>query len=326
MFIARYSALIASLTVCTSLAFGETVGSAWAPGVSESGGWLDANKAHVPYSWEDAVAVGGAGGANSRTDANLCWAAQSSNMLQYWQNAYLAAGNKISAGTPNGYTPGRESATRRQYQIFEHFVGNWTDLGGSAEYGIPWYLTGEFFSAYPTDWRWSECFGGPESGGFFKNIYPSAGTLSGGDFRLFSFTHQNTAQTFADIRGFSNLLINSFENLEAVVGLNVYLKDADGDEYKHALTAWGCDFDAVGLVTKIYLTDSDDGEIRLGEFAVETGSDGLYLTDEGGYSARIQDFSMLSVGKFYPIPEPSVFGLFAGTLVLSLAIFRRRKR
>lgn len=324
MLFARYFVLTSVFTFGSLAGLWGAAGSAWAPGVSKSDGWLDANKAHVPYSWEDVDAVGG---INSMADANLCWAAQSSNMLQYWQNAYLAAGNTLPAGTPNGYVVGRENKTRRQYQIFEHFVKNWSDLGGAAEYGIPWYLTGEFFSEYPTGWQWSECFGGMEAGGFFKHVYPTASSLNWGDFRLFSYAHNNSDQTFNNLEGFSTLMINGFENLEAVVGLNVYLKKSDGTEIKHALTAWGCDFDAAGLITKIYLTDSDDGELCLDEVAVTQGSDGVYLSDSAGeYTTRVQDFSILSVGKFYPIPEPSAFGLLAGTLALSFGIFRRRRR
>ncbi|MBP3302334.1 MAG: IdeS/Mac family cysteine endopeptidase [Opitutales bacterium] len=330
MFTARLLVFVAlSGSFSAVSVFGGTGGSAWAPGVSMEKGWIDVNKAHVPYSWEDAVAVGG-GNDLSMTDKSMCWAAQSANMLQYWQNMYVASGRTLATGTPDGFVVGRETATRRQYQIFEHFVSNWTDMGGSSTYGIPWYLCGGFFSDYPTGVLWSECFGGMDKGGFFTDIYPTAGDLNWVDFRSFTYTHQNTEQSFTDVKGFSDVLIGCFKNLNAVVGLNVYLKNnSTSGEVKHALTVWGCDYDAAGMITKIYLTDSDDGEVGLKTVSVQSGSDGkLYLS---GYSetetARIQDFSMLSVNKFLvSVPEPSAFGLLAGLAGIFFAGTRRRHR
>ena len=247
-------------------------------------------------------------------------------MLQYWQNAYVAAGNVLPPGTPNGYIDGRENKTRRQYQIFEYFIENWTDAGGSAEYGIPWYFSGGFYSEVPTDFGWSEYLGGAEKGGFFKNIYPTAENLkNSGDFIFYTYSNKDSSNTFNSLKGFSSLLINCLQ--DAVVGLNIYIPQGSGSSVKHAVTLWGCDYDVAGIVTKIYLTDSDDGEIALKSFSLSENSGSIYLTDytENGLT-RIQDFSMLSVEDFLPIPEPSAFSLTAGTLMLGFAACRRRRK
>ena len=299
--------------------YGEGV-SLWVSGVSASSGWIDVNKAHVPYSGEDAWEVGN-GNINARTDVSLCWAAQSSNMLQYWQNAYLAAGNVLPAGAPDGLVVGREDKTRRQYQIFEYFISNWSDAGGDGEYGIPWYLVGEIADDYPTNnYRWSQCFGGMESGGLFKNVYSSYSDLVGGDFKTYDFTF------ISSLSDFSALLRECIQDEQAVVGLNIYIPRDSGNPLKHAVTLWGCDYDAAGLVSKVYLTDSDDGEIALKAFGLSEDADGVYLTDysDAGLT-RIQDLSMLSVARFMPIPEPSAFGLLAGIFMLGIAGSRRRK-
>ncbi|MBQ9758205.1 MAG: IdeS/Mac family cysteine endopeptidase [Opitutales bacterium] len=318
------SGSLSAVSVC-----GGTAGSAWAPGVSTEKGWIDANKAHVPYSADDAYAVGG-GTDLSMRDKSMCWAAQSANMLQYWQNMYVSSGRTLPTGTPDGFVVGREDKTRRQYQIFEHFISNWTDMGGSCEYGIPWYLCGGFFSDYPTDVLWSECFGGMEKGGFFKDIYASPSALNWGDYCLYTYTQSNSAYTFTNVQGFSSLLINCLEKQNAVVGLNVYLTNDKGAQIKHALTVWGCDYDTAGMITKVYLTDSDDGVVGLRTFALEDRNGNVYLS---GYSdssdgyARIQDFSMLSVNKFLvSVPEPSVFSLLAGLAGIFFAGTRRRRR
>ena len=302
--------------------YGEGV-SLWVSGVSSASGWIDVNKAHVPYSGEDAWEVGN-GNTNSRTDVSLCWAAQASNMLQYWQNAYTAAGNALPDRAPDGLVAGREDKTRRQYQIFEYFISNWSDAGGDGEYGIPWYLVGEIAGNYPTgDYRWSQCFGGMEAGGLFKHVYSSYSDLVGGDFKTYDFAHRNTASEFADISGFSSLLLGCLQDGLAVVGLNIYIPQTSGGTLKHAVTLWGCDYDAAGLITKVYLTDSDDGEVALKSFSLVGNSDGVYLSDysENGLT-KIQDFSMLSVAS---IPEPSAFGLLAGIFMLGFVSSRRRK-
>lgn len=330
-----------SLVVCALSCFLSSplwAGSAWAPGVSKDSGWIDVNKAWNPYSSSDITALGN----DAYSDLNLCWAAQSSNMLQYWQNAYVAAGNTLSAGTPDGYVAGRENATRRQYQIFDYFVNNWTDAGGNAYYGIPWYMTGEFPQEYPTEDGWSQRQeGATGTGGFFTNVYSDADSMVGwqydyntqdwaqtGDFRTYQYASEASYYTYADYSGFSSLLINAFDDSEAVVGMSITFYDSDGNPTGgHALTVWGCDFDENGFVTRIYLTDSDDGQVALRDFEVtDDGENGIVLSGYNSQTSRIDEISMLSVSKFTPIPEPSTFGLFAGFAALAFVGTRRRIR
>lgn len=317
-----------------------SVGSAWAPGVSRESGWIDVNKAWNPYSSADISAIG----SGAYSDANMCWAAQSSNMLQYWQNAYVAAGNILPAGAPDGFVVGRERATRRQYQIFDYFVNNWTDDGGNGYYGIPWYMTGGFYdNSYPADDGWAQRReNSAGTGGFFKNIYPDANTMFGwnynytgrtweqlGDFRSYNYSTTATYGAFGGYGDFSSLLINSFEKEKAVVGLSVSFINAAGEDAGgHAVTAWGCEFDENGFVTEIYLTDSDDGIVSLDSFEVVADETGVYLsTYSSAYATKIHGLSSLSVGRFLAVPEPASFSLLAGTLMLGfVAVSRRRSR
>lgn len=312
--------------------------SAWAHGVSREGGWIDVNKAWNPNSPADIASLG----SGAHSDLNMCWAAQSSNMIQYWQNAYVVAGNRLSADVPHGFVAGRENATRRQYQIFDYFVNNWTDAGGNAYYGIPWYMTGGFYlNSYPSDGGWSQRReGSAGTGGFFRDIYPDAyemfdwsrNTVENtweplGDFRSYNYATTASYDTFTGYAEFSSLLIDSFTKEKAVVGLGVSFFDAaGGNAGGHAVTAWGCEFDENGFVTEIYLTDSDDGAVRLDAFEVVADETGVYLsTYSSAYKTKIHDLSSLSVGRFLAVPEPSSFAWLAGTLMLGFALVRRRR-
>lgn len=285
-------------------------GSAWASGVSQEKGWIDANK-------------------TMEKGSSMCWAATSANMLQYWQNAYVAAGNALPGEAPHGYTIGSEISTGSQSQIFDYFLNNWTDFGGAAEYGVPWYLTGGFFDSYPTGSSWSQRIeGSTGNGGLFKDVYASAWNLkNSGDFKRYWASYRNNSQEFMNLEGFSALLIDSFVNQQAVVGLNIDITKEIGTRYRHAITLWGCDFDEKGLVTKIYFTDSDDNETLLDSATIHNGSGGVFLSDyDFGKTVKIHDMVMLSVKRFPPIPEPSAFGLFAGLGAIALVAFRRQRK
>ena len=291
----------------------------WAPGVSESEGWHDVNKAFYPKSQPDIDALG----PNATSDYSLCWAAQASNMLQYWQDAYTAGGYNISSGTPDGRVSGRESSVRRQYEIFEYFVDNWTNKAGYGHYAIPWYMTGEFHQGAPGGSVAQVKPDATGTGGFFKDIYADASALCGSNF---NGDFQKTS--YADYSAFSSFLVDAFSNRDAVVGLEFFYVDASGGlAGAHAITLWGCEFDENGLVTKVYLTDSDDGAEKLTESGIRVDGDRVYIDSTiNGYTNRVTNLTSLSVSKLLAVPEPSAFGLLAGIFAMGLCASRRRRR
>ena len=250
----------------------------------------------------------------------MCWAAQSSNMLGYWQNLYVAAGNTLSERTPSG-----------NEEIYGYFTSNWTDNTGNSVLAIPWYMTGDFIDGYDGTSSLNE---GADAAGFFTALYPTSDDLFNydtdwnptGDFQYFYHTEEVFPDYFLSYSTFSRILISKLSG-NSVVGLGVELSGTQNGG--HAVTLWGCDYNDAGLVTTIYITDSDDRWTGIKPITLSGDDSNIYLTDylNDGTTVSVADFSTLSVDRFLlQIPEPSAFGLLAGTLALALVSVRRRRK
>ncbi len=108
-------------------------GLLFAEGVTLESGWYDQNKSR------------GAGGFSM--DSNLCWAAATTNMIQWWLDRYVADGRTIPQNAPHGFLPGRENATYRQFAIFEEFCD--PNIAGDPFPEIPDYFTTYFPHIFP---------------------------------------------------------------------------------------------------------------------------------------------------------------------------------
>ena len=183
-------------------------GLLFAEGVSIEKGWYDENK-----SW-------GEGGFSQ--DSKLCWAATCTNMIQWWQDRYVADGNVLPSTAPNGFAPGREHEFFRQLAVFEEFAKNFPDQGGDFWNGVPWYFTKYMPELFPND------------DPFMR--YEQVGEMDLG-------TKKRTLKEFSDF------VINGFKKRGVF-----YMSTAS-----HARTVWGCKYNPItGLVEQLYITDSDD--------------------------------------------------------------------
>lgn len=86
----------------------------FAHNVSESGGFVNTKK-----YWDG--------------DDKLCWAATTSNMLQWWQNN--------STGIPDSVPNGINDSGRTK--IYDTFCNNWQNKGLGIDIGLRWYLGGK---------------------------------------------------------------------------------------------------------------------------------------------------------------------------------------
>ena len=283
---AERNGVISNLIMVTAEAVSDTSKTiVFAEGVTLTSGWYDVNKK--------------AQGNNG--DINMCWAATSSNMIQWFQDRYKAAGKTLPEGATDG--PGVTSYTNYgpyELELMNVFLTQWDNSrGGHMEQAIPWYFEGvlnggEYASpgsqAVPlTD------------GGFWKSIWSDvkANMYCGyGSTVGYTTCYNNYYQwgNGTDLLGaerlayFTDLVVTAFEH--GMAGLTISLS-ANLYSLHHATTLWGYEIDnATGLLTRVWITDSDDIMTEpkaplLNEYSVsiDEGKSEIKLTGNTRYGA-----------------------------------------
>ncbi|MEO4005768.1 fimbrial protein [Flavobacterium sp. CAU 1735] len=186
-------------------------GTLFAEGVSLDTGWYDQNKSRGQEGFSQ--------------DSKLCWAATSSNMIQWWQDRYIADGNVLPVGVPNGFTPGREHANFRQLAVFETFASHFPNQGNMELKGMIWYFPKYFPEIFPNIDHFFDH-------SFFEEKYPN------------------------NVKAFSEFIIKGFQE-RGVCSITTVTPH-------HIRTFWGCKYNVeTGIIESIYLTESDDKDIVL---------------------------------------------------------------
>lgn len=260
----------------------------FADGVTLSSGWYDVNKKSTP--------------SNAQADAMMCWAASASNYLQWFQDRYVAAGNTLPAGCPNGTS----STYGYELQIMDVFRDNWDNLkrGGWADGGVIWYFEGR--DLYTTNGTENRAYPKSGTGGYFKsvwsNIYPAKmhqyeDSVWGWLYDKYSYAIEINNSNWRGNSVADPLLQFSRYVVDAVkYGLSsmaVAMSSNFGGA--HAVTIWGYEIDNVTeYVTKLYITDSDDGSTsELREYEVKAES--------GNAKVMLKGFSTYYPFALYPI-------------------------
>ena len=229
----------------------------FAEGVTKTSGWYDVNKKSTT--------------SNPGADAMMCWAAASSNIAQWFQDRYVAAGNTLPAGCPNGTS----SSYGYELQIMDVFRDNWDNLarGGWPDSGIVWYFEGrDIYSSMGTT---SRAYPRSGTGGYFSSrwstIFAGMHQNSLGGYATEINNYGNWSSSVADpVKSFSQFVIDAFEH--GISGMSVAMSVNFGGA--HAVTIWGYELNqATGYITKLYIADSDDGSTPvLREYTVSLNS------------------------------------------------------
>ena len=231
----------------------------FAEGVTVNSGWYDVNKK----------------GTGDNGDINMCWSASSANIIQWWQDRYVADGNTLPAGAVTG--PGAsgiypDESFSYQLALMDVFHSDWDNSkGGNVAMGIEWYFNGRNIEqnaspgsiAVPLD---------ENSGGYYKEIWDSQilpNTYH--EYSYFGFDNL-ISQEYNNyyiwgggsglygidrLKEFSELVVEFMSR--GMMSLTISLNSNGG--IMHATTLWGYEIDnATGCLTKIWITDSDDLE------------------------------------------------------------------
>ncbi len=245
-----------TITVTAGQGNGKTV--VFADGVTVSSGWYDVNKLR---------------GAPSG-DVNMCWAASASNIIQWWQDRYVAAGNALPSGAVTG--PGTKTYTegyKYNLALMELYRDMWNnEKGGSTDHGVIWYFEGRNVQKYASAGSIAQPLSST-SGGYYSSVwnqilpkvyheyksdlFPSEfSNLISKEYNNYSIWGNGSGLSGdARLKKFSDLVVEFIDR--GVVSLVISLNSNGG--LLHATTLWGYEIDnATGMITKLWITDSDD--------------------------------------------------------------------
>ena len=265
---------ILTITAEEVTATGKTI--VFAEGVTLTSGWYDVNKK--------------ADGANG--DINMCWAAASSNMIQWWQDRYVAAGNKLPSTAVTGV--GTKSYTKYgpyELALMEVFHSEWDNSrGGHMEQAIPWYFEGKLYGG---EYASAGTQATPKSsGGYWSSVWSSVEPYIYRGYKhdlfpteypnMYTYCYNNyyiwgngSGLNGTDrLAKFTELVVQSFKR--GIASLTISLS-SNISSLHHATTLWGYEIDnSTRLLTRVWLTDSDDlttepKQQLLNEYSVSIG-------------------------------------------------------
>lgn len=134
-------AVLLSLLLVSTVAQADSV---WAPGVSQSCGWVDFDKVR--------------GLAPGNDDSLMCWAASSSNIITWWQNQQ---NNNAAIPAPD--------YTGTTWDFFRTIT---TNCGSNPRFALGWYVNG---SGVGSNWQWDTTNSKQyQTGGFLQSVYCTA--------------------------------------------------------------------------------------------------------------------------------------------------------
>ena len=232
----------------------------FADGVTISSGWYDVNKK----------------GQGDNGDINMCWAAASSNMIQWFQDRYVAAGHSLPSTAVTG--PGTKTYAKfgpYELALMEIYHSEWNNSkGGHTEEAIPWYFEGKLYKGEVAS-AGSQAV--PNSaGGYWNSIWSNVVKNVYHDYNyvvvpgvveypnMYTYLYNNymlwgdgsSLEGKQRLAYFTNLVVEAFERGMASMTISL---SANIASLHHAVTLWGYEIDkATGLLTRVWITDSDD--------------------------------------------------------------------
>ncbi len=241
----------------------------FADGVTLTSGWYDTNKRND---------------GNTHGDIMMCWAASAANIIEWWQDRYQAAGKSLPQGATTG--PGDVY----ELKTMELFKEQWTTLerGAQVFQAVTWYFEGTNLCKDASPGTSAQPVG---AGGYYSSLMTDlrAHMYCGYDYLYFTDLYSGEINNYYHwgngsgltgterLKAFSDIVVDVMSKGVASMAVALSANLASGH---HATTLWGYEIDnATGLITRLWITDSDDlvkdpKEQLLNEYSVSMSSAG----------------------------------------------------
>lgn len=267
-------------------------------------------------------------------DGEMCWAATTANLIEYWQNRYCQlTGQSLPTGVPSG-----SDGSNRASQVFDAFVNAWENVGKGEEPGLYWYFSGAvapyqagavtsgsggYWKDYCDALGYGSTYNSLITNSYYKGLYatvPTAGDPSGWQ----SFVYG----------GCGDFIRNALES-GSLVALTV-----NSGGTGHAITLYGADYDENGTLVAVWVNDNNSSKAGLTRYELEYAERSVEITfedkdkKEDSYTQTINynvlslnngNWTIQSVGMLdlAIVPEPSAATL--SLLALAGLVLRRRR-
>lgn len=216
-------------------------------------------------------------------DGNMCWAAATSNLIEYWQSRYCQlTGLSLPEGVPSGST-----GSGRASQVFDAIVASWDNKAGGTEPGLYWYFSGCVS-------KWAAQGGDPVagSGGYWKDYCERLGY--GNTFDALRTAENcyfkgefSSLPTLQDRDGWQEFVYGGFADFVSgalsggsLVALNLKSPDVSGGTVGHAITLYGAKYADDGSLAGIYVNDNNARESDLTYLEVKKLDRSIILEDD----------------------------------------------
>ena len=237
-------------------------GAFWTEGVSETGGWYDANK--LDNSDGDA-------------DDNMCYAASAANIIAWWQDSKV--GSTLTSEAP------KQLGDIWQTMISANDNEALWEEGGEALSAVNWWVSGIYSpkSMEDTD-AWSRFYLQPEDFGDGELLAVSLSPTEGYYFDQYGLTQENVSDFLVDMQMCTETFtsINFGELLSSGCAITLAIVPEEYESAGHAITLWGVEYDEKGTLTTMWITDSDDNAEKLVKVSVKVdeANDKIWLGNE----------------------------------------------
>lgn len=250
-------------------------------------------------------------------DSLMCWAASSSNLISWWMEQNPVTMNEIRLKEEQNGTVimPREDPWTVYRTVFRND-------GASPEYALNWWVnggTGSYDGCKDSTFEYGKENSFWWYGGFLYQ-QDAANPTACYNYYDTSLHRIRIGQNTNHTNGIG-LTLNIIDAMSSGYALSLSLYSEAGNyQLAHAYTLWGLEYEGTGddrRITRMWVTDSDDGVTQLVEFSIYTKENSIAFST----GAEIRYADGLWTTPYMPEPTTATLSLLA----LAGLVTRRRR-